>query len=172
MAAPGLTPSALATGPAAAALEGFIAYLAQERRASPRTLESYRHGCQAYLDFLAEHRGGALTAGALIGVTPAEVRAFLAWRRSDQGGELAPRSLSQNLSAVRSFHRWLDRRHGIANPTLALVRLQLWGEARSGLLAFGSPDPAGFTADMGGELVAFLARVVERTAERWPPLQP
>ena len=54
----------------------------------------------------------------------------------------------------------------------ALVRLSLWGEARSGLLAFGSPDPAGFTPDMGGELVAFLARVVERTAERWPPVQP
>ncbi len=54
----------------------------------------------------------------------------------------------------------------------ALVRLALWGEARPGLLTFGSPDPAGFTADMGGELVAFLARVVERTAERWAPVHP
>ena len=54
----------------------------------------------------------------------------------------------------------------------ALLRLTLWGEERAGMLAFGSPDPAGFTPDMGGELVAFLARVVERTAERWPPLQP
>ena len=54
----------------------------------------------------------------------------------------------------------------------ALVRLTLWGEARAGLLAFGSPDPAGFTPDMGGELVAFLARVVERTAERWAPACP
>ena len=39
-----------------------------------------------------------------------------------------------------------------------------------GVLAFGSPDPEGFTRDMGVELVAFLARVVERTAERWPVL--
>ena len=31
-------------------------------------------------------------------------------------------------------------------------------------------DPEGFTEDMGAELVAFLARVVERTAERWPIL--
>jgi hypothetical protein len=38
------------------------------------------------------------------------------------------------------------------------------------VLAFGSPDPEGFTPDMGTELVAFLARVVERTAERWPIL--
>ncbi len=52
----------------------------------------------------------------------------------------------------------------------ALVRMALWADGRAGLVAFGSPDPQGFTADMGGELVAFLARVVERTAERWPLL--
>lgn len=119
MAAAGLRPEDQHAG---AALDGFIAYLAEERRASPRTLESYRYGCEAYLDFLARHRGGAPTAGALARVTPAEVRAFLAYRRSEEGGALQPRSLSQNLSAVRSFHRWLDRRCGLPNPTLALVR--------------------------------------------------
>ncbi len=122
MAAAELATSALATSPAGAALEQFLGYLAQERRASPRTLESYRHGCQAYLGFLTAHRGGAPTAGALTGVTPAEVRAFLAHRRGDEGGALQPRSLSQNLSAVRSFHRWLDRRCGLPNAALALVR--------------------------------------------------
>ena len=52
----------------------------------------------------------------------------------------------------------------------ALVRLAIWAPARSGVLAFGSPDPKGFSREMGTELVAFLARVVERTAERWPVL--
>ena len=56
----------------------------------------------------------------------------------------------------------------------ALVRMHLWSSTsrdggRAGLLAFGSADPTGFTPDMGAELVAFLARVVERTADRWPP---
>ena len=41
---------------------------------------------------------------------------------------------------------------------------------RHAICAFGSPEPEGFTARMGCELVAFLARVVERTAERWPIL--
>ncbi len=50
----------------------------------------------------------------------------------------------------------------------AYIRIAMWSPARQGVLAFGSPDPDGFTADMGCELVAFLARVVERTAERWP----
>mgnify|MGYP006199117499 CR=1 FL=1 len=36
--------------------------------------------------------------------------------------------------------------------------------------AFGSPEDDGFTPTMGCELVAFIARVVERTAERWPIL--
>ena len=55
-----------------------------------------------------------------------------------------------------------------AVKSIAMVRIAIWNPARQGVLAFGSPDPRGFTADMGAELVAFLARVVERTAERWP----
>jgi hypothetical protein len=54
--------------------------------------------------------------------------------------------------------------------SMAMVRMAIWEPSRRGLLAFGSAEPEGFTADMGSELVAFLARVVERTAERWPLL--
>ncbi len=54
--------------------------------------------------------------------------------------------------------------------SIAMVRMAIWTPAREGVLVFGSPDPAGFTGDMGAELVAFLARVVERMAERWPVL--
>ena len=54
--------------------------------------------------------------------------------------------------------------------SMALVRLTLWSPQRCGLLAFGSPEDEGFRRDMGVELIAFLAQVVERTAERWPPI--
>ena len=54
--------------------------------------------------------------------------------------------------------------------SMAMVRMAIWEPARQGLIAFGSADEQGFTVDMGAELVAFLARVVERTAERWPVL--
>lgn len=54
--------------------------------------------------------------------------------------------------------------------SMAMVRMAIWEPSREGLLAFGSADENGFTEDMGVELVAFLARVVERTAERWPVL--
>jgi uncharacterized protein YigA (DUF484 family) len=54
--------------------------------------------------------------------------------------------------------------------SVALIRLAIWEPARQGLLAFASADPDTFDPDMGAELVDFLARVVERTAERWPVL--
>jgi uncharacterized protein YigA (DUF484 family) len=54
--------------------------------------------------------------------------------------------------------------------SMAMVRMALWEPAREAVLAFGSPDPNGFTKEMGSELVAFIARVFERTAERWPVL--
>jgi len=57
-----------------------------------------------------------------------------------------------------------------AIQSMAMVRMSLWEPAREALLAFGSEDPEGFTPEMGAELVVFLARVVERTAERWPVL--
>ena len=52
--------------------------------------------------------------------------------------------------------------------SVALLRLQIWKPAHQGVIAFGAMDPLAFSEDMGAELVTFLARVVERTAERWP----
>jgi uncharacterized protein YigA (DUF484 family) len=59
--------------------------------------------------------------------------------------------------------------------SVALIRMapQFPGDdtpGRSALCAFGSPEDDGFMPNMGCELVAFIARVVERTAERWPIL--
>lgn len=52
--------------------------------------------------------------------------------------------------------------------SVALARIAVFQPERLGVVAFGSAAPAGFTPDMGLELIAFLGRVVERTADRWP----
>jgi integrase/recombinase XerC len=106
---------------ASQALANWLAYLAQERRSSPRTVEAYSDCVGRYLAFLQTHRGGPLTAADLGDVQAAELRAYLAFRRTGDH-PLAPRSLSQALSAIRSFHKWLDRRCGIANAHIGLVR--------------------------------------------------
>jgi len=103
------------------ALQNWLAYLAQERRAAPRTVTAYADCAGRYLAFLQQHRGGALSMQELGGVEPSELRAYLAFRRSGDH-PLSPRSVSQALSAIRTFHRWLDRRCGVPNDALALVR--------------------------------------------------
>jgi integrase/recombinase XerC len=110
-----------APGTAEAARQAWLQHLAHERRASPRTLEAYGFAAQRYLTFLAQHRGETLSVKAMSGVTPAEIRAWLAHLRSGDR-PLSPRSLSQALSAIRTFHRFLDRRLDAPNSAIALVR--------------------------------------------------
>lgn len=99
----------------------WLEHLAHERRASPRTLEAYGFAAARYLAFLNQHRGEALTVPTMATVTAAEVRAWLAHLRSGEH-PLSPRSLSQALSAIRTFHRFLDRRLDTPNAAISLVR--------------------------------------------------
>jgi integrase/recombinase XerC len=103
------------------ALARWLDYLANERRASPRTVEAYGDNVRRYLDFMETHRGEILTLPVMGELPASDLRAYLASRR--QGDHpLSPRSLSQSLSSIRSFHRHLDRRFGVANAALELVR--------------------------------------------------
>jgi len=103
------------------ALALWLEHLAHERRSSPRTLEAYGFAGRRYIAFLEQHRGEAIGLGSLAEVTAGEVRAWLANLR--QGDKpLSPRSLSQALSAIRTFHRFLDHRLDAPNAAIALVR--------------------------------------------------
>jgi integrase/recombinase XerC len=103
------------------ALTLWLDHLANERRSSPRTLEAYGFAASRYIGFLEQHRGEAITLATLAEVSAGEVRAWLAHLR--QGDRpLSPRSLSQALSAIRTFHRFLDRRLDAPNVAIALVR--------------------------------------------------
>lgn len=102
-------------------MDAWLEHLAHERRLSPRTLEAYGHIGRTWLAFLERHRGEPQRLSDLGTVTAAEVRAHLADRRSGDKG-LSARSLSQTLSAIRTFHGFLDRRCGVPTPQMALVR--------------------------------------------------
>jgi len=106
---------------ATAARLQWLEHLEHERRSSPRTLEAYGFAAGRYIAFLEQHRGESLTVKALAEVTAGEVRAWLAHLRSGDH-PLSPRSLSQALSAIRTFHRFLDRRLDAPNAAISLVR--------------------------------------------------
>jgi integrase/recombinase XerC len=103
------------------ALALWLEHLAHERRASPRTLEAYGFAGSRYIGFLERYRGEAASLAGLGEVTAGDVRAWLAQLRQGER-PLSPRSLSQALSAVRSFHGFLDRRLDTPNAAIALVR--------------------------------------------------
>lgn len=99
----------------------WLEHLANERRASPRTLEAYGFAAARYIGFLQQHLGETPTVKSLSEVTAGELRAWLAHLRAG-ARPLSPRSLSQSLSAIRTFHRFLDRRLDAPNAAIALVR--------------------------------------------------
>jgi integrase/recombinase XerC len=106
---------------ASALLSHWIAHLREERRFAANSTEAYERDVSAFLDFLFKHLGGEPDANALAELEPRDLRAYLAYRR--QGPDaLGDRSISRALAAIRSFYRYLERRHGVTNARLSLVR--------------------------------------------------
>lgn len=106
---------------AAALLPHWIAHLRDERRFAANSVEAYERDVAAFLGFQQSHLGGAPTLAELKSLEPRDLRAYLAYRR--QGPDaLSDRSISRALAAIRGFFRYLERRHGVTNARLSLVR--------------------------------------------------
>ena len=101
------------------AIEGFTAYVADERRFSPRTVEAYRRDLERFAAFWESEFANAPAAKtALSKVDTLAVRSYLAHLHRDR---LANRSLARHLSTLRSFFRWACREgHLDRNPARGL----------------------------------------------------
>lgn len=96
----------------------WLTFLASEKRSAARTVRAYGDDVERWLDFLMRHLGDAPDAEALKNLTAGDLRAFLASRRNEG---LSAHSLARNLASIRAFHRFLERRKGIANAALMLI---------------------------------------------------
>ena len=80
-------------------LNSFIDFLRVEKGAAKNTVDSYRRDLMRYLNWIINNPDSSIKDYA----------------NSLEG--LAPSSLERNFSAVRSFHKYLNREHGIVDPT-------------------------------------------------------
>ncbi|PZN98267.1 MAG: DUF484 domain-containing protein [Alphaproteobacteria bacterium] len=125
------------------------------------------------LDAVAQGRFG-LAGAALALEKPGSIP--FGWRALDEGGvdgllgEHGLTWLGPNFDGLNLFGAAEDQVRSVALIRMAPQFPGAETNARPAMCAFGSPEEDGFTATMGCELVAFIARVVERTAERWPLL--
>ena len=97
----------------------FLAWMRDERRASPHTLEAYGRDIGDFLGFLTGFQGTEPGLEALSALRPTDLRAFLA-ARAAAGAGAATRA--RQLAAVRGFLRFLAKRHGLKPLALAGLR--------------------------------------------------
>lgn len=114
-----IDPGRSAEGALAEAARDWIDWLQAERRAARHTLLAYARDLGGFLDFLSVHLGGPADFAALEKIGIADLRAYLAKRRSDG---LSAASAARALSAVRGFIRRLERNGRLRNPAFAALR--------------------------------------------------
>jgi integrase/recombinase XerC len=111
------------THPAARELAArWVGHLQHDRRSSPHTVRAYGATAHRLIQFLGHHLGSEVSQSQLRGLTSADLRAFLAHRRS---AGLGPSSAARELSGVRAFLRYAaeqEGRHGQLPRTRAPKR--------------------------------------------------
>jgi integrase/recombinase XerC len=125
-------------------------HLAQDRRRSEHTVRAYTATAHRLVQFLQGHLGGEVSEAELCALSPADLRAFLTFRR-DAG--LGNSSAARELSAVRGFLAFASAEAGVEK---AMPRLKGPKKPRSVPRPI-SPD----------EAVALAEEAAENAAEPW-----
>ena len=100
-------------------LEEWLTRMTALRGASPKTIEAYRRDVSGFLGFLGHHLGAPAGKSALAAVNISDMRAWMAFERN-RG--LSARSLARELSAVKSFYRWVGETSGIEAASVTATR--------------------------------------------------
>ena len=91
------------------ALERWLTHLGALGGRAANTITAYRRDVAGFLDFLARHHGEPLGLGPLADLGQGDLRA---WMAHERGRGISARSLARQLSAVKTFLRWLSDREG------------------------------------------------------------
>jgi integrase/recombinase XerC len=91
--------------------QDWLDALARQRRLSPETVEAYERDTRQFLQFMTGYIAGPPAIADIAALRPADLRAFLAHRRTGGAG---PRTLGRGLAGIRSLLRFLERQ-GLAS---------------------------------------------------------
>jgi integrase/recombinase XerC len=141
-----------------AARQAFLEWLASERRAAALTVEAYGGDLAGFLGFLTGHLGAEPDLEQLRTLRLADLRAWLAHEANEGAGNA---TRARHLSAVRSFYRFLARRHGVDNPALKLITAP---RARKPLPRALAPEQARAVTDDIAEMADTAALQARDTA--------
>lgn len=99
-------PLIIAAPDLAKACQRWRVSLVSERRLAEKTLEAYDRDVGQFLSFLTGHLGGAPSIKDLNDLRPADLRSFMARRRTSGAGA---HTVGRSLSGIRSLARFLER---------------------------------------------------------------
>jgi len=108
----------LASHPARETAARWASHLQHDRRRSAHTVRAYVATAHRLIDFLGRYRGEAIGPADLLGLSAADLRAFLASRRAEG---LGASSAARELSGVRAFLKYAAQQAG-AHATLPRTR--------------------------------------------------
>lgn len=106
--------------------EDWLKGLRDIRRVADATLTAYRRDLSQFLQFLETHLGGQASITDIAGLKPMDFRAWLAARRN---AGTSSRSLARQLSSIRSFYRFLERRGLATSAAIGSLRAPKIGHA-------------------------------------------
>lgn len=98
------------------ALAAWLDHQAALNDAAANTLKAYQADVLGFLAFMGQHHGGQQGLAPLARITVSDMRA---WMSHERGRGVGARSLARQLSAVKTFYRWLSDREGF-EPTAVL----------------------------------------------------
>ncbi len=99
-------------------IAAFDVYLRAERRASKYTIRNYIAALDRFDEFLTNHLGEAPCSPGLANLGVADFRSFLSFRKTEG---LTAATLNLDLSALRSFFRFIENRFGVRNDAIEVM---------------------------------------------------